>query len=500
MLLEFSEYLDNNCQVIKTRPILVGVSGGPDSICLLHLLKTLGYLPVVAHLNHRLRPGADEDAQIVTQLAKVLEAPLVIEAQDVKALAKSRKLSIEEAARTLRYRFLFEQAQAFDVQAVAVGHTADDQVETVMMHLLRGTGLAGLRGMLPFSLPNAWSKDIPLIRPLLGFWRKEVLEYCIQHNLKPTRDESNLDTAYFRNRLRNELIPYLEKHYNPSIKKLFWRMANTLTSEYELLNQLGETAWRSCVDEIIPGGIIFNSNVLKSQPIALQRLIIRRAIIIMRPDLRDVDYMVTERAIQFIRNTTLIQFAHCDLLSGLHFLKENEDLGIFTDNCYINNLHSIRKEWPQITKGRLISVSVPGEVVFPPLMPDVKVSSYLWRFSVEWVDDVRAVLAQVEENNDPYQAWIDVSDQVSQIASVCLEIHGRQSGDRFQPLGLDGHTLKLSDFMINEKIPRRAREGWPIILLNSKIIWIPGYRVSHVYRLTQSTKRALHLCLTSVVI
>ena len=498
MLLEFSEYLDSNCRLIMTRPILIGVSGGSDSICLLHLLKSLGYLPIVAHMNHRLRPGADEDVQIVTQLAETLEVPLVIQVHDVKTLAKTSKLSIEEAARTLRYRFLFEQAQVFNAQAVAVGHIADDQVETVMMHLLRGTGLAGLRGMLPHSLPNAWSQDIPLVRPLLGFWREDVLEYCTQYNLRPVQDESNLDTTYFRNRIRHDLIPYLEQYYNPGIKKLFWRMANTLASEYNLLNQLGEAAWQSCVAEIKPGCVTFYSKVLRNQPMALQRLLVRRAIAILCPELRDVDYETTERAIKFISNSTLIHTAHCDLLAGLHFMKENDNLGIFTDSGYLSDPDNLSKDWPQMLKGGLICVPVPGKVVLPPLMPGSEGSSQGWLFSVEWVDDILGVLAQVEENHDPYQAWLDVSDQVKQIPSLYLEIRCRHPGDRFQPLGLDGHSLKLSDFMLNEKIPRRARAGWPLVCLNSQVIWIPGYRISHANRLTQSTKHAVHLCLTCV--
>ena len=498
MLLEFSEYLNTNCQLIMTRPILVGVSGGPDSICLLHLLKSLGFLPVVAHMNHQLRSGADEDVQIVKQLAKVLEVPLVIVVQDVKKLAKTKKLSVEEAARILRYRFLFEQAEVYNAQAVAVGHTADDQVETVLMHLLRGTGLAGLRGMLPYSLPNAWSKDIPLVRPLLGFWRKEVQEYCTQYSLKPAQDESNLDTSYFRNRLRHELIPFLEQHYNPGIRKLFWRMSNTIASEYELLYQLGETAWQTCVAEFKPGYVTFKSKALRHQPVAVQRLLVRRAIAILRPELRDIDYEATERAIKFISTSTLMHTAHCDLLAGLHFVKEDKNLGIFTDSCYLSDLHGFSNEWPQIPKDASISVSVPGKVILPSLMPEGEGSSYVGRFSVEWVDDIPSVLAQVQDNHDPYQAWLDIGDRVKQIPSFCLEIRCRNRGDRFQPLGLDGNSQKLSDFMVNEKIPRHARAGLPLVCLNSQVIWIPGYRISHAYRLTQSTKHAIHLCLTHV--
>jgi tRNA(Ile)-lysidine synthase len=146
----------------------------------------------------------------------------------------------------LALRFLFSQAQQLGAQAVVVGHTADDQVETVLMHLLRGAGMAGLKGMSFVTVPNAWSQDIPLVRPLLTFWREEILNYCTEHHLDPVHDRSNLDTTYFRNRLRGELIPYLET-YNPNIKRLLYHMTETLAGDYQLIEQITTTAWQACI-------------------------------------------------------------------------------------------------------------------------------------------------------------------------------------------------------------------------------------------------------------
>ena len=195
--------LQNECLIEAGRPLVVGVSGGPDSLCLLDLLRRSGCQVVVAHLDHGLRAEAAQDADTVAGLAKRFGLPYVQGQVDTRAYAEAHSLSIEEAARVLRYRFLFEQARQHAAQAVAAGHTADDQVETVLMHLLRGAGLVGLKGMAYRMLPNPWSSEIALLRPLLGVWRSQVIEYCEEHALQPVLDRTNLDTTYFRNRLRH---------------------------------------------------------------------------------------------------------------------------------------------------------------------------------------------------------------------------------------------------------------------------------------------------------
>ena len=147
MLENISSILREECGLVKDRFVIAGVSGGPDSLCLMNVLRESGYRVIVAHFNHKLRPDSDADANTVEQTAGRLNLKSVIENGDVRAFAEAEKMSIEEAARILRYRFLMQQARRFNAQAVAVGHTADDQVETVLMHFLRWAGLSGLKGM-----------------------------------------------------------------------------------------------------------------------------------------------------------------------------------------------------------------------------------------------------------------------------------------------------------------------------------------------------------------
>ena len=215
--------------------VVVGVSGGPDSLCLLHLLRRLApesHLTLhVAHLNHGLRGAeAEADAQAVAELAAGWGLPYTIGRADVPSLAAETRASIEEAARQARYDFLQGVARAAGAGTIAVGHNADDQAETVLMHFLRGSGLAGLRGMLPRT---ALGQGF-LISPLLETPRDRVEAYCAAHGLQPRRDLSNADTTIYRNRLRHELLPLLEG-YNPAIRQVLGHTAGVLAGDHEVV-------------------------------------------------------------------------------------------------------------------------------------------------------------------------------------------------------------------------------------------------------------------------
>ena len=191
MFRRIQSILQHNCQLVINKPVVIGVSGGPDSLCLLDLLWRMQYLLIVTHLNHSLRAEADDEARLVEEEAGKRCLPFVTQKMDVRAYAEHRKVSIEEAARTARYNFLFDQARRLGAQAVIVGHTADDQVETVLMHLLRGAGLAGLIGMEYSTVLREFDERIPLVRPLLSTWREQINAYIADRSLSPVTDESN---------------------------------------------------------------------------------------------------------------------------------------------------------------------------------------------------------------------------------------------------------------------------------------------------------------------
>ena len=474
MLQNIQSILSEQCGLKRDFPVIAGVSGGPDSLCLMSVLRKAGYHIIVAHFNHKLRPDADADANIVEQTAARLNLASVIESGDVRAFADAEKLSIEEAARIMRYRFLMEQAHRLKAQAVAVGHTADDQVETVLMHFIRGAGLAGLKGMNYRTIIHMFHPEIPIIRPLLDVWREETIVYCAANGFRPRHDPSNASLDFFRNRLRHLLIPTLES-YNPRFREVLWRTSRSLAGDYEVLSHVLDGEWKTCVVHENANFIAFDSAALNKRPVGLQRNLIRRAIERIRPEDLDLSYATLERAARFISEE--IHRARMDLTGGLHLLREGTLIYIVSGNITLPI-----ERWPQMPhENQTIPLKIPGSVTL----------SGGWRLSCERWNIASLALEQARANDNPFQVWLDVKG-----ISDTLELRVRQEGDRFEPLGMDGHVVKISDFFINVKLPQRARDRWPLLCMGEKVVWVPGYRPAHPFRLTNSTRQAMYFSMT----
>jgi tRNA(Ile)-lysidine synthase len=474
MLKRVDSILQQNCFLNPEKVLLVAVSGGPDSLCLLDLLVRIGYPLVIAHLNHGLRPESQSEADYVEKIAKAAGHPFIIGQEDVPGFACENSLSIEEAARNVRYTFLFKQAEQVGAQAVAVAHTADDQVETVLMHFLRGAGLSGLRGMQYWTLPSPWCDHIPLVRPLLEIWREEIQAYLADRGITPVEDRTNLDSRFFRNRLRNELIPYLAG-YNPGIRRVIWRMAQVLAADYDVIEANLDVAWEKCLVEQREGYVSFRAPVLNIQPDGIQRHLVRRGISWLLPGLRDIDFNTIDRALEFMENPT--RSRRVDLAAGIYLLQEDDLLWIAT---WWADLPI--KGWPQyFSKGnrrKELSLPVPGFV----RMADG------WGIQAEFSDDIESARQKVLDHPDPFQAWLD-ADQVH----LPLMVRSRRPGDRFAPLGMAGKSMKLSDFMINLKVPTRARASWPLVFSDERLVWIPGLRLAHSCQISSSTSQVISL-------
>ena len=474
MLENIQSILRDQCGLSRDRPIVAGVSGGPDSLCLMSALRKAGYHIIVAHFNHKLRPDADADANVVEQTAARLNLASVIESRDVRAFADSEKLSVEEAARLMRYRFLMQQAHRFKAQAVAVGHTADDQVETVLMHFIRGAGLAGLKGMGFRTIIHMFDPEIPIVRPLLDMWREETVIYCAANGFRPRHDPSNASMDFFRNRLRHLLIPTLES-YNPRFREVIWRTSRSLAGDYEILSNVLDGAWRVCIVQEAPGFVTFDSDMLTQQSIGLQRNLVRRAIERIHPDDLDIGYAALERASNFISDQN--RHVRMDLIGGVYLLREGSLIYVAAGNVTLPI-----ERWPQMPEeSSTIPLKIPSQI-------DLSGS---WKLSCERWTIASLAMEQARLSDDPFQAWVDAEG-----ISDALELRVRQEGDRFQPLGMDGHEMKLSDFFINVKLPQRARDRWPLVCMGEKVVWVPGYRPAHPFRLTESTRHALYFSMT----
>jgi tRNA(Ile)-lysidine synthase len=485
---------------------VVGVSGGSDSLCLLHVLtrlrRELDLSLHVAHLNHCLRGDeADADMTFVALLATEWGLPCTIEVRDVAAVAASQHISIEEAARHVRYGFLMNVANRVGAAVVAVGHHADDQSETVLMHILRGTGISGLKGMLPSTelsdmqvvddgWPDPGSRSrVRLVRPLLAVPRDEIDAYCRDHGLQPRFDRSNLDTTHFRNRVRHELLPLLET-YNPNIKLLLQRTADVAAADNELISSLLNDAWSETVTEENKDRITFDLQAWRSLPLGLQRATLREAAHRYRPRIRDLDFVHVKHAVAVGNNGTT--GARAVLPHGLV-------LSVGYDTLQLGDREQAPRtpDWPLLWCDDPVPVKVGGDT-FLPRKRQTPATSTGGDEQAGWVMGTRAWRGdhtKALNNPDRWTAFFDADRLGSQ-----LSLRRRLPGDRFQPLGMGGRSVSVSDFMINVKVPQHLRATIPLLVRGpvdgaskADIAWVVGWRIDEQVSITAKTRRIVRL-------
>lgn len=441
--------------------LLVGVSGGPDSVCLLHVLNQLkeaiGVRLHVAHLNHMLRGAdSDDDATYVSQLASNLGLPATVERVDVAAYREGRRLSVEEAAREVRYGFFARVARDIGAGSVTLGHTRDDQVETILMNLLRGTGLTGLRGMLPAtSLRTADNSELKVIRPFLEITREETNNYCREFKLNPRVDLSNYSLDHTRNRVRHELIPVL-KRYNRNVDAALIRTAEAAVDAISFVDGEVSQVWGRVVTEQ-PNGLLIDSEALLACHPALQRHLLRRAVSKVLGDLVDIQAVHVDKMVQALfkpagRRVTLPR--------GLSFSTGYRA-------CLLSN--GTPDSCPLPSMEQQYRIVVPGETAVPG-----------WRVGA-------SVSPPSDEKGEGYTAHIDL-DAVGK----GLTVRARKPGDRFCPLGMEG-TKSLQDFMVDAKIPRSWRGRVPLVCSPDSIVWVVGWRIAEGAKVTDGTRQVLRL-------
>jgi tRNA(Ile)-lysidine synthase len=446
-------------------PVVVGVSGGPDSLCLLETLHRLAIPVLVAHFNHELRAEADTEARAVAAQAKRLSVPYLEGRADVSAQARRRRVSIEAAARDCRYAFLFEQARSHDAQAIAVGHTADDQAETVLMHLLRGAGIRGLAGMSYRTILQSFDPAIPVVRPLLGVWRDEILAYCEARGLHPEHDASNDVSVFLRNRVRRELMPQLAE-YNPNVRLALWRMAESVASDRDALKELSRARLEQVLLRQTADYTALDAHRLEESSGAVVRLVMRALLEQLTPG-QDITYLQISRALQFVqdRGGRIARLAGGIVLS--------REAGVIYASHGESSLPL--DAWPQLPPQRdSILVTIPGEI---PLASG-------WNFIARPLVGPAPADRRSAPEADLFCARLD-AERLPQH----LELRIRRRGDRFRPLGLRGHSQKLSDFFINAKVPARARTRWPLLCSRDVIVWIAGFKPAEDFRQGPQTRR-----------
>ncbi|MFC1865660.1 tRNA lysidine(34) synthetase TilS [Chloroflexota bacterium] len=452
----------DSCLLPENASLLLAVSGGVDSTCLLHLLAALrqgfGIRLHVVHLDHKLR-GTESaaDADYVRDLADSLDIPLTVDMVDVRSYKNKNKVSLEEAAREVRYTFLAQTAVSIGADYIATGHTLDDQMETILMHIIRGTGIKGLVGLKPAAEWHLNGCSFNLIRPLLTVSRSETAAYCKKHRLIPRLDSTNLSLSPLRNRIRQQLVPLL-KGYNSGIADALLRMAAIAADETEFLDTEAARLWQSVVQEKKNVLMLDRKSIDELHP-ALKRHLLRVAIEGLLGSLKDIEARHIEEIM-----TTLDKQAgkYINLPGGLVFYVDYERYLLGKESADLCPYPVIDGEYP---------LKVPGETQLVG-----------WRVEAAITDkDYK------EQGCDSFIAYFDL-DKINGE----LKIRQRKLGDRFQPLGMK-ETKKVNQFMINEKIPNPWRPRIPIVATEQQILWLVGHRIDDRVKISAGTKRILEL-------
>jgi tRNA(Ile)-lysidine synthase len=445
--------------ILPGEKVMVGVSGGPDSMALLYLLydlrEELECVLHIAHLDHMLRGEESRaDAAYVAEHARKLGLPITAEAIDVHEMIMPKE-SLESSARRVRYEFYERVMASVRADKIAQGHNADDQAETVIMRLLRGSGAQGLGGIPPV-------RDSKYVRPLIEVSRSEIDEYLQQLQITPRQDLSNLNTVYKRNKIRHRLIPLLEQEYSPNIRHILGQTGDILRAEDELLTALAREAMDSCVQYPDDKTVMMRISDFRGYHLALQRRILRLAIRALTGELKGFDYD---------HISDLLNLA----LSGTTGSIINLPREVLAEKTY--DLLVLRSGYqPEDSIGHFdYRVEVSGEMKIPGLGLSIKTK-------LEKTQDEHKIS---QADADRLRANFDY-DKIH----GDLHLRNRRPGDRFQPLGMSG-TKKLKDFFIDEKIPRAMRDSIPVLTDGNDILWIIGYRIDDRFKITSDTKTQL---------
>ncbi|MBI2872478.1 MAG: tRNA lysidine(34) synthetase TilS [Chloroflexi bacterium] len=449
----------------RPQPLVAAVSGGQDSVALLlalaELRQPLGIAVHVAHLDHGLRPReAEKEAQFVGELASSLGMPFTVGHEDVPALAGSRRLSLEDAGRRLRYAFLTRTAHDLGGDTVALGHTLDDQVETVLLHLVRGAGMRGLRAMQPMA---PWRDpqhglEVRLFRPLLEVSRDRTRAACREAGVAPREDPSNLSLRFSRNRIRHEIVPKL-RELNPAVLQAMARLARSVAQDEDYLEQAAAQHPEAMVQRS-PGAMHLDRDVLLR----------------LHPSVRHRLLQMAYEELHGQEDT--LEQVHVDamaaLLDGSPGRKLTLPGGVVFSTSYTECI-----------------LGPDPEEVCP--LPPLPAETVLVSPGMTEVNGWR-VLVRVLPQDEAQQGSEELARATLDADAVGLELlaRPRRRGDRFHPLGLS-LPKRLQDFFVDAKVPRAWRDRVPLVVSPQGIAWVVGYRIAHWARVTPDTRRVVEL-------
>jgi tRNA(Ile)-lysidine synthase len=452
--------------------VVVALSGGPDSVALVHILRELerrGELVVagVAHLNHQLRgDAADKDERFCRAMAASLNLPVEVGGADVRALAREQRRSIEDAARVARYAFLQEAADRLDADAIAVGHSRDDQAETFLLRLIRGSGPRGLAGILP--------KAGRVVRPLLEISRAELRAYLAERGIEYCEDVTNAYLDVPRNRVRHELIPYLEREFSPGIVDVLAREAAIAREDEDRLQKEAIDLAAYIVLRDIHGATVDVEPLTSIHPSLAAR--VARIALAERAGGRFIGFDHVEAFLEFARNGS----AGAALsLPGQQVVHRGNRLSLGPEPT--------RPSAEPVGNSFRFPLSIPGEVTL---------ATQGWSISAQPIDGLPEG-PRSQRGSDGRVTGGGRGDAVAVAASALslpLSVRSRRPGDRFRPLGLGGAQKKLQDFLVDRKVARETRDALPLVVDGAdRIVWVVGQSVGEDFRVTEASQGVILL-------
>jgi tRNA(Ile)-lysidine synthase len=455
--------------------VLAAVSGGSDSVALASLLRDAeqaGALRLIglAHFDHGLRGAAsDADARFCVEIAARLERPLEIGRGDVRALARARRLSLEDAARQARYAFLEEARARVGADRIAVGHTLDDQAETFLLRILRGAGTRGLAGIRP--------RRGAVIRPLLDCRREQLRQYLAERGLTYCEDCTNEDRQIPRNRLRHEVLPLLRRSFNPALDATLAREASIAREDAGLLDQLADEAYARVVQER-PGETHVELTALGREPRPLGRRVVHRALGALAGG-RFIGYDHVDAVWRVCQEGGRVDAPgqYAERIGHEVVLKERPPRARERSGASDRARASLDdgSGHPEHRSSFAYRLTVPGAVEVP-----------------ESACRISATPARPTEISGVDRSALAGGGPTALVAAEALLTDGlvvrsREAGDRFRPAGLTGHQ-KLQDFLVNRKVPRRNRDRVPLVVdAENRIVWVAGHRLAEEFRVTDQT-------------
>ena len=455
--------------VTRSETLLLAVSGGPDSMAMLVALAHLreadpNQIPmfVAAHFNHRLRgPESEGDARYVRDFCTEHEITFEIGTGDVAGYAATQSGGLESASRTMRYKFLADTARRHGVGSIATAHTSDDQAETILLHIVRGSGLAGLQGIQPRGpVPGEDdSEGLRLVRPLLSASKPDTDAYCESIGVRTRHDSSNDDLSFARNRIRHKILPEM-RELNPSVAHALTRLGEVAGADHQALEAMVDEQWPAVKHD---GGIVsLPLAVLNHVPAAIAARIIQRAYAEFAPD--------RHQTLESVHVTAILSAVHGGVGQSVEL-----PAGVVLEIGYEN---------ATLSRG-----SNPIEFRYLPI-DDEKPLNVPGSVALNTEATLTAVLAE------PPKGTPFASDSVAfldlKATGQSLTVRNWIEGDRFQPLGMTGEK-KLSDFFIDAKVPRDWRRRIPLVLLENRIVWVAGYRIAEWAKVSSETSDCVRL-------